>query len=76
MSWNVKLKAITHNVSGKKRTINRKIKGHDVKKEVVEAINSLDNPWEFYGVGLEVITPLHFTEYVIDPDTKQLICIS
>lgn len=80
--WTVRLLAETHTQEGKRRTINRVLsrKGFSSKVDmlvaVAKAVNSKPNPGLWHGVGLWVETPLHRTCYVIDPDTREISCVS
>jgi hypothetical protein len=74
--WFIRLKAETHTMDGKRRRINRSVPVGNHLQTTLDTVNKVKNPWEFYGVTLHVFTPLHHTEYVIDPDTREISCIS
>jgi hypothetical protein len=80
-NWSLRLVADTRTVSGKRRRINRSLlrgRNYDlpVKELVKFTVNNLPSSWEFYGVDLHLVTPLHHTIYVIDPDTREIRCVS
>jgi len=73
--WEIRLTANTTTVEGKQRSINMILP--DAEKETIKsAVMNRRNPFDFYGDTLTLTTPLHHTEYTIDPDTRELICLS
>jgi hypothetical protein len=80
-NWSIRLVADTRTVSGKRRRINRSLlhgRNYDlpVKTLIKYTIEKQKNCHEFYGVDLHLLTPLHHTIYVIDPDTREVECLS
>ena len=74
MSWFCRLYGETHLPNGKRRRFNRMMSfgNGGLSSQILATVNKCKNPWEFYGVTLHLITPIHHNQFVIDPDTQKI----
>lgn len=75
-TWFCRIKAETHDWSGKRRRLDRKLPSGKLKETIFQVFDKIERPWEFYGVELHLFTPIHHNVFIIDPDTGEVENIS